>query len=160
MSDTLNVLRRNWREIVEGEGGHCPCCGRWGRVYKRNINETMARSLIWLCKAPHENGWVDVPKHAPRWLIRSNQLPTLRWWDLVQRAGSRDMEKKHSGLWRPTELGRAFAKGEISVPKTVYTYAGEREKYGDEITTISECFGTHFRLRSFLRSYVEVMGGL
>lgn len=148
----LSKMRREWRDVVEGEGGHCPCCERWGRVYKRSINETMARSLIWLCKAPSVDGWVDVPNQAPRWLIRSNQLPTLRWWDLVQRAKSEDVDKKHSGMWRPTELGIAFVKGEVSMPKTVYTYAGEREKYGDEVIKITDCFGSHF-------SYAEVMGG-
>ena len=148
----LKRLREDWRATTEGEGGRCPCCDRWGRIYKRSINETMARSLIWLCNAPSEQGWVDVPTHAPRWLVRSNQLPTLRWWDLVQRARNEDVDKKHSGMWRATELGRAFAKGEIAMPKTVYTYNGEREKYGDEVIRISECFGTHF-------SYAEVMSG-
>lgn len=148
----LESFRKEWREIIEAEGGRCPCCDRWGKIYKRSINETMARSLIWLCKAPAQDGWVDVPNQAPRWLIRSNQLPTLRWWDLVQRATSDDVDKKHSGLWRPTELGIAFVKGEVSMPKTVYTYAGEREKYGDEIIKIHDCFGTHF-------SYAEVMSG-
>lgn len=146
----LTTLREEWRQVIEGDGDRCPCCDRWGRIYKRNINETMARSLLWLRDAPRENGWVNVPVHAPRWLVRSNQLPTLRWWDLVERAASEDKNKKHSGLWRPTDLGCAFANGEISVPKTVYTYNGEREKYGDEMLRISECFGTHF-------SYAEVM---
>lgn len=148
----VNRLRGQWRATVEDGGGNCPCCDRWGRIYRRGINETMARSLIWLCSAPAEDGWVNVPTQAPRWLIRSNQLPTLRWWDLVQRASSTDVDKKHSGMWRPTDLGRAFAKGEVSMPKIVYTYNGEREKYGEEVIRISECFGSHF-------SYSEVMSG-
>lgn len=149
----LNRLRGQWRTTAENGGGRCPCCDRWGRVYKRNINETMARSLIWLCGAPAENGWVNVPAHAPRWLIRTNQLPTLRYWDLVQRASAMGSDKKHPGLWRPTQLGRVFARDEVSMPKTVYTYNDQREKYGDEVIRISECFGSHF-------SYKELMGGL
>ena len=146
----LTTLREEWRQVIEGEGDRCPCCDRWGRIYKRHINETMARSLMWLCDAPTEKGWVNVPVHAPRWLVRSNQLPTLRWWELVERAGSDDVKKKHSGLWRPTDLGRAFASGKVAVPKTVFTYNGTREKYGDEEVFISECFGTYF-------SYADVM---
>jgi len=149
----LKKLRSEWRSVIEADGGTCPCCSRWGKVYPRNINETMARSLIWLCNAPSKNGWVDVPSHAPRWIVRSNQLPTLRWWELVERAHSTDEKKKHSGLWRPTELGRSFAEGKIAIPKTVYTYAGEREKYGEATVFIRECFGSHF-------SYQEVMLGL
>lgn len=146
----LSTLREEWRQVIKGDGDRCPCCDRWGRIYKRNINETMARSLMWLCNAPTVKGWVNVPAYAPRWLVRSNQLPTLRWWELVERAGSDDVKKKHSGLWRPTDLGRAFAGGEVAVPKTVFTYNGSREKYGNEAVFISECFGTHF-------SYADVM---
>jgi hypothetical protein len=147
----LRDLRNTWRSTIETEGGTCPCCHRWGKVYARSINATMARSLIWLCHAPGAaGGWVDVPTQAPRWLVRSNQLPTLRWWDLVERATADDADKKHSGMWRPTPLGSAFAKGEVAIPKTVYTYAGEREKYGTGLIRIMDCFDSQF-------SYQEVM---
>jgi hypothetical protein len=147
----LQRMRGKWRTTIEDGGGNCPCCDRWGRIYPRTINETMARSLIWLCEAPTENGWVNVPTHAPRWLVRSNQLPTLRYWDLVERAGSKSVDKKYPGLWRPTELGRVFARDEVSMPKTVYTYNNQREKYGDEVIRISDCFGSHFSYKELMR---------
>jgi hypothetical protein len=113
----------------------------------------MARSLIWLCHAPTvEDGWVNVPTQAPRWLVRSNQLPTLRWWDLVYRASSDEQDRRFSGMWRPTALGRAFAAGSVEIPRTVYTYNGEREKYGTARIRIADCFDSHF-------SYQEVMKG-
>jgi hypothetical protein len=147
----LQRMRGKWRATIEDGGGNCPCCDRWGRIYPRTINETMARSLIWLCEAPTENGWVNIPTHAPRWLVRSNQLPTLRYWDLVERAGSKSVDKKYPGLWRPTELGRVFARDEVSMPKTVYTYNGQREKYGDEVIRISDCFGSNFSYKDLMR---------
>jgi hypothetical protein len=152
---TVVALREEWRRAIEGDGAECPCCARWGKVYPRHINETMARSLIWLCAAPLTGDWVYVPATAPRWLVRSNQLPTLRWWDLVERAASDDKIKKHSGLWRPTQLGRDFAEGKITVPKTVYTYNGTRERYGDKMTTINACFGTHFSYQDVMRGTVD-----
>jgi hypothetical protein len=151
-ADFLRAIRSVWRSVIEKDGGRCPCCDRWGKVYARPINETMARSLIWLCNAPSKNGWVDVPTEAPRWLVRSNQLPTLRWWDLVERAHGKEIDKKYSGFWRPTELGRSFAEGKIAMPKAVFTYNGERERYGEETIRIHECFGSYF-------SYQEVMKG-
>lgn len=150
----LQNLRGMWRTTIEGDGGRCPCCDRWGKIYPRSINENMARSLIWLCHAPvhEEGGFVDVPSQAPRWLIRSNQLPTLRWWQLVERDESKDPDRKHSGHWRVTDLGRDFANGKVSIPKKVYTYNGEREGYGSESIHIHDCFDSHF-------SYQEVMNG-
>ena len=44
----LQQQRDAWRHTIEGEGGHCPVCARWGRIYGRGLNETMARALIWL----------------------------------------------------------------------------------------------------------------
>lgn len=147
----LKRLRLEWRKTVEGKGGSCPCCGRWGRVYRRPLNATMARSLVWLCLASQSEDWVDVPKTAPRWLVQSNQLPSLRWWDLVVRLASEDEDKKHSGFWKPTPLGRAFCKGEATVKRCVYTYAGCFEKFGGADVKITDCLGEGF-------SYSEVMG--
>lgn len=153
MLDTLEIARKAWRVTISGDGGHCPCCTRWGKVYARNINETMCRSLIWLTKArANEHGWVDVPETAPRWLVRSNQLPTLRWWNLVERIPSKNPDAKHSGLWRPTDLGRSFAMCNAAVPKTAYTYKGEVEYMSDDTVVITDCFGKKF-------SYAEVMNG-
>jgi hypothetical protein len=99
----------------------------------------MARSLVWLAHHSIKGDWVDVPKRAPRWLVRSNQLPTLRWWGLVERQGSEDLTKKHSGLWRATQNGILFAQNSIKVPKKVYTYNAEVEGFSDELITINDC---------------------
>ena len=151
VSEELEAIRDVWRNTIEGDGGKCPCCRRWGKIYARNINETMCRSLIWLAYTrANARGWVDVPETAPRWLVRSNQLATLRWWGLVERLPSNDPDAKHSGLWRVTQLGRDFVAGRVTVPKTAYTYNGEVEYMSAEQTTVADCFGKKF-------SYHEVM---
>lgn len=146
-------LREEWTKTIEGEGGHCPVCDRWGRIYARNINRTMARSFIWLCQtylrgSEGENGpldWVDVPKDAPRWVVRSNQLPTLAWWGLVERC-PKDLEgkAKYSGMWRPTTKGLNFYWGEIKVPEKVYTYNNQVEDYSAKLVSLPECFEDTF----------------
>ena len=135
----LNKLRRVWRGIIEADGGHCPCCHRWGKIYPRSLNETMARSMVWLAHHSAHGDWIDVPKRGPRWLVRSNQLPTLRWWGLVERHGNDDPTKRHSGLWRATERGILFAQNRLQVPKKVYTYNAEVEDFGKELVTIRDC---------------------
>ncbi len=146
----LKALRDSWGRTIYQDGGHCPVCDRWGRVYPRAINKTMACSLIWLVNRPEE--WVDIPKLAPRWLVRSNQLPTLRWWDLVNRGTNDEPKLKHSGMWRATGLGVEFAYGRMSVPERVFTYNAEPVGFSDETVNIAECFETLF-------DYQQVMSG-
>jgi hypothetical protein len=148
----LNSLRDSWRIAIENDGSHCPVCDRWGKIYGRSINETMAKSLVWLCQAQANNlGWVDVPSTAPRWLVRSNQLPTLKWWNLVERENrSEDSNTKYSGMWRPTNLGQDFVYNGIRVPKKVFTYNNVVEGHSSDTVLLSECFKDYF-------NYTEVM---
>jgi len=132
---SLDDARRDFKEALHGDGGHCPCCDRWGKIYRRSINKTMLWSLMWL--ASHAYGeWVDVPNTAPTWLLRSNQLPTLRWWGMVERPINLDDKNKHSGMWRATPIARAWLQGHyIIMPKHVYTYDGEPvQGLGDDET--------------------------
>lgn len=149
----LRDIRAEWRGTIEGDGGHCPCCDRWGKIYARPINRTMARSLIWLHQARrNEDGWVDVPATAPRWVVRSNQLPTLRWWNLVERRTAEDDSlNKHSGMWRATELGSQFAIGKIDIPERVFTYNGEVEARSDKTVNIAACFTDLFDYEQTMR---------
>lgn len=132
--DDLHTLRLSWKETIEHDGGHCPVCDRWGKVYGRAINITMAQSLVWLSRADKdEDGWVDVPNTAPRWLVRSNQLPTLKWWGLVERrANTEESTNKFSGMWRCTELGLNFVFGRAQVPRKVFTYNNMVEGFSEE----------------------------
>lgn len=153
-SSELQAHRDAWRHTIEGEGGYCPVCARWGKIYGRSLNETMARSLIWLVATPLVNGWVDVPVKAPRWLVRSNQLPTLKWWGLVERHPSdSDSKIKHSGLWRPTDLGYEFASARKRVPKKVFTYNDEVEGHSTETVSIDQCFKHHFDYQEVMNSH-------
>lgn len=150
--DALQTLRHQWRDTIEHEGGHCPVCDRWGKVYPRAINRTMARSLIWLTQAkPVKDGWVDVPAQAPKWLVRSNQLPTLRWWGLVERMPHDSGEKKFSGMWRVTQSGHDFVDGKVTVPHKVFTYNGEVEGVSLETVKIHECFSSLFDYETTMR---------
>jgi hypothetical protein len=111
----------------KGRMTECPCCGRWTKAYKRPFNITMLKGLHWLALANAENPWVDVPNKAPRWLIRSNQLSTCRWWHLVERmeyVDGDDSDTKHSGLWRITDMGKDFLSGKEQIKKYCITFDG------------------------------------
>lgn len=149
----LRKLREDWEVTIHDEGGVCPVCDRWGKVYGRSINMTMARSLIWLCREASKDpdAWVDVPNTAPRSIVRTNQLPTLAWWGLVERCYKNEVNKtKYSGLWKPTAKGWQFYRGEINIPHKVYTYNNTVEGFSDVLVFIKDCFETMF-------DYQEVM---
>jgi hypothetical protein len=96
--------------------------------------------MVWLAHNSADGTWVDVPKTGPRWLVRSNQLPTLRWWGLVERMYNEDdPTKKHSGHWRVTQKGIEFANNQLEVPQKVFTYNAEVESFGDEMVRIADC---------------------
>ena len=60
---TLEQAGHIWGSVIKSDGGHCPVCDRWGKLYRRGINANMARHLIWLClQNPREDGWVDVQR--------------------------------------------------------------------------------------------------
>ena len=114
----------------------------------------MAKSLIWLTRTPHvdASGWVEVPTKAPTFVLRSNQLPTLKHWGLVERMPNNDPSKKFSGVWRATDKGKSFASGAIRVPKKVYIYNDVVEAWSPEDVSISECFGEYFDYQDAMRA--------
>lgn len=150
VSDTLKQARSDWHATIHGDGGNCPVCERWGKVYSRNINRTMARSLQWLYdaqqKASDLRTWIDVPNTAPKHVLRTNQLATLRWWGLIERKPEdlEDKTQKHTGLWRITLRGMDFVEGKIRVPKTVKTYNAEPVGYGKELVSFTDVHEIEF----------------
>ena len=151
---TLAEAHAVWQAIIEGEGGACPCCGRFGKIYERQFNATMAKSLIWLANTHTEDpeDWVHVPSVAPKSIVRTNQLATTRWWGLIERMpGGGDLKTKHSGFWRTTRRGRRFSRGLILIPFSVFTYAGEVVRRSEELVSLEDTFATPF-------DYQQVMG--
>ena len=151
LEPTLAAARKQWFEsTITDDGGHCPCCDRFGKMYKRKMNRTMAASLLWLSRIG--GGWIDVPKTAPKWVVRTNQLSTLKWWGLIERKAADPTGKvKHTGLWRVTAEGALFAMGITTAPAWVITYNDEPIKFSDKLIHIGDALGADF-------DYRDVMG--
>lgn len=141
----LSKLRQQWRDTIENDGGDCPCCDRWGKVSPQGMSETMALGLLWMARADaDEYGWIDVPKSAPRWMLRGKTYTTMARWGLVEKGGREDTSKKSDGLWRVTDKGWAFIKGTIAIPQKVYSYNNTVEGYSEQVVYFRDCFGKHF----------------
>ena len=120
----LERARELFFENIQGKATKCPCCERTGKVYPLTLNTTRIKSLIWLHKAAmfQEGGWVDVPNEAPKELLRTNQLSSLKHWGLIEAATNEDRKKKASGIWRITETGDHFLKGFLSIECKVWIW--------------------------------------
>ena len=117
----LGQLKADWRVTIEGDGGHCPCCGKWGKISPFSITETHALALLWLSRAPCDSdGWVDVPPIAPAWMLRGKNYTTMAKWGLIEPGAHTDETKTSDGTWRVTAKGLHFLSGTITVPKKAF----------------------------------------
>jgi hypothetical protein len=164
---TITDARGEWDLTIRDKGGYCPCCDRWGKVYRYGISHAMTKALLWMASSHGEN-WIDMPKQAPRDLIQTYTFATLKWWRLIERLhiekevkvekndeGEQvlvyaDSETKSSGLWRVTPIGMMFAKGQVQVPQYVYLYNDTLKDVSTETVYIKDCVGKKF-------NYSEIM---
>jgi len=148
----IQTLRDNWRETIENEGGRCPCCDRWGKISGHGITETMSLALLWLSRQPvDDNGFVNVPKAAPAWMLRGKTYSLLQHWHLIYKVEkNEDKTKRSDGLWQVTTKGHQFLRNELSVPRKVFIYDNTIQGFSQEEVFFEDCFGKHF-------DYQEVM---
>lgn len=145
-STTVAEAREAWHTAIHADGGTCPVCERFGKVYVRALNRTMALGLQWLYGENEKKGvreWIDVPNTAPKFVLRSNQLASLRWWGLVERQlpDPDDKTRKHSGMWRITLRGCDFVEGLVAVPFKVHTYNAEAIGSSSESVLFKDIIG-------------------
>jgi hypothetical protein len=147
----LAQLKTNWRATIENDGGHCPCCDKWGKISPFTITETHALALLWLSKAPCDSdGWVDVPPIAPAWMLRGKNYTTMAKWGLIEQGGHDDTSKRSDGFWRVTAKGLHFLCGTTTVPRKAFIYNNKVQGWSDECVSFRDCFGRHF-------DYADVM---
>ena len=130
-------------------GARCPCCNGYAKVYRRQINSGMARSLIAMYLHGPQGQWVHLPTQVG---ARSREEGKLRYWGLVEeQVDVQRADGGRAGYWRITDAGRAWVTGQSTVPKfaAVYNNAVLR-RYGDEIT-ITDALGSKF-------NYSDLMG--
>lgn len=139
------------------EGTECPVCGQTCRVYRRPLNSTMARGLLWLLTEVRSEIhptriWVDIRSSAPRWLVAAGgEFAKLRHWGLIEQMPYEGTDKLASGTWRITEKGLRFALKHFKIPKRVYLFNNTIEGWSEDRVDIQEALGTKF-------NYAELLG--
>lgn len=142
----LHTIREQFMDNIKHDGLVCPVCNRYAKMYRRKLNKTMAKGLIWLYRFREKNGPHEYVSFAkmPNELLRSNQLSTNRWWGLIERLPNDDPKTKHSGMWRLTPKGANFVNGYIKVPSHVWHYNSIALKHDGDMISIDDALGEDF----------------
>lgn len=152
---TVDEARAALREAAY-DGAVCPCCEQTVKVYRRQINSGMARSLLLMVVAGRdpgvaaEGGWLHVPTVVG---ARSREEGKLAYWGLVEESLGRREDGGRAGWWRVTDLGVRFAMDRVRLPKYALVYDGR--VLGFE----GPDFGIHDAIRHRF-AYDELMGWL
>lgn len=173
MHEATAILRGAWRQTTEHKGGYCAVCDRWGKINTLPLTGSMVRALIWLHREHAATGemWVNVPERAPRHVMRSYAISTLKHWGLVAqryappptkeeiKAGA-PRKTKTSGMWQITGLGIDFLNETVKVPKKLFVYNDTRMGATDELVTARECFEEEFNYDELMASTYAQKGAV
>jgi len=123
IEEAKQFLRENWKE-----GVNCPCCTQYVRLWKYQIHTTMTRLLIALyrlSKSGEEFHHINT-----LWEIVGNKsmggdFAKLTLWDLIAPMPKDSTQNKRAtGYWKITPLGKQFVENKVSVDKILYTFDG------------------------------------
>lgn len=140
---------QKWLADRVGSGARCPCCNQYAKVYRRQINSGMARSLIAMYLHGPQGQWVHLPTQVG---ARSREEGKLRYWGLVEEQV--DVQRDdggRAGYWRLTDAGRAWVTGQSTVPKFVAVYNNTvLRSYGTQVS-VSDALGSKFNYTELMR---------
>jgi hypothetical protein len=139
------------------EGVVCPCCNQFAKCYRRKLNSSMVRGLIYVYHLYKRLAWsAGVWLHLPQFfashrICTSNDGSLLRHWGLIEpRPGVRLDGSKRVGYYRITTLGRAFVEKKATVPKFAVLYSQELLDMEGPSITVDDALASRF-------SYEELM---
>lgn len=154
LTETLEAARASFFAGAKRSGGtYCPCCERYGKIYKRKIHSAMAAVLIQLYRERdqgfvHLNGLVNASFPPTVAAACLGVVTKFRYWGFIEK----DPRDNTDGYWRISEPGRAFVEGSLAY-KSIYvyndTYLGVAD--GGSTVDIRAALGEKF-------SYAELMG--
>lgn len=124
---------REWLRPRLENGVDCPVCGQTCQTYKRRVSSamvtTMGRLLVLQndleakLRAEKELSAYDAASRAWVHLADveqpSRDVATCAYFDLMEQ------DEKRRGYWRITETGKAFLRGDATIPKYAHVFDGK-----------------------------------
>lgn len=139
LADTAKLLQVESAKLFTKknlkEGTHCPLCKQKVQMYSKMIDSNMVKYLIVLYKLTakktnreyfHTETDLKVTQKV------GGSFAKLRWWGLIEQK-EKDTDyttSRTSGLWKITDKGKQYVRGEIKLPKYVKLY--NQKFYGTE----------------------------
>jgi hypothetical protein len=133
------------------DGVECPCCGQFCKLYKRALNSSMARFLIWIVRTVDTETWVDW-RDAPASVVHGGDYGKLKHWDLIENMVNHNPTQRTSGMWKPTPKGVSFVQRRIRIPKQVFIYDNTVIGFSKENVDIVSALGKKFNYQELMRS--------
>jgi len=96
----------------------CPTCGSKTVEYKHSLNQALVKGLSRLAECGGTAKLHALNISRVEWV----NFQKLRYWDLVVKANGEDKQK--GGVWRITEKGYIFLRGQVRIQKGMITYRG------------------------------------
>lgn len=153
----MHLVKDAKKYITENfeEGVVCPCCDQFVKLYRRQINVTMAKMLIKFYQMNQdEQRWYHISEITGSENTSGGDFAKLRFWGLVEEMEKDpdDTETRTSGMWRITERGKLFARGELMVERYARIFNQKLYRMEGEMIDIRHSLGKRF-------DYEELMKG-
>lgn len=102
---------------------NCPHCGAAMVEYKHNLSKGQVGPLIKLFEAG--GGPVSITDDLHLIIGEYTNFAKLAYWGLARQQGG----SERGGVWEITEKGRQFVQGDITLPRTVWVYRGDVQRF-------------------------------
>jgi hypothetical protein len=156
LNATLEEARDWLRKIMWQKMVPCPCCKQDVKVYKRQLNRTMAKALIRLHFFDEE--WVHVPS-VIGFSRMGGDFAKMGWFGLVEEKDAvKEDGNPHAGYWRIKELGRDFVREAAKVPAHIFIYNNRILKKSEEQIGIRQALGKKFNYDELMAAALEEKG--
>jgi hypothetical protein len=108
------------------EKKHCPHCGAAMNEHRHVLSKAIVGALRKLYAKGNATNLRELGLTRNEW----DNFQKLRYWGLVYQVKIEG--RRQNGVWWLTKRGGLFVRGELAVPKRVWTYRGERIRYEGE----------------------------
>jgi len=148
----MTQMRQKVMQAARGEGGACPCCDQYVKVYKRSISSTMARQLIRVYRLHGEGTWFHVRDAMAEGDTGVSDFAKLERWGLIEKRPHEpgDGGKRTSGYWRITPDGEKFVTGRGQVDEFALVYNNNHLGFEGGLITIFSCLGNKFDYKTLM----------
>lgn len=149
------------------DGGTCPCCGSYVKVYKRTINKNAITALAIIIKHSFkvvenkiEFNYIHIQEVFSKLGMRATSMDYIqleRFGLIEEMPDTRSKEEKkllkNIGMWRPTMRGYDFFIGKVYIEKYHYVYNNETIKKSIKHVHVTDCFKERFKYTDILHTY-------